>query len=119
MPVVGTPSVLTSSVPQSTLRAAIQSQQEAARSHATAIAQIEARQTQKVRELEDRLRQVIATSDAEKERYMTEQTKLESLVSHMDDLRQRTESGQQEQLKALEKLAQQRVAEETDMRKAD
>ncbi|KAE9289444.1 hypothetical protein PR003_g25556 [Phytophthora rubi] len=37
----------------------------------------------------------------------------------MDDLRQRTESGQQEQLKALEKLAQQRVAEETDMRKAD
>ncbi|KAE9338858.1 hypothetical protein PR003_g11304 [Phytophthora rubi] len=50
---------------------------------------------------------------------MTEQTKLESLVSHMDDLRQRTEAGQLEQLRALEKLAQQRVAKETDMRKAD
>ncbi|KAE9008277.1 hypothetical protein PF011_g10773 [Phytophthora fragariae] len=101
---------------QSTLCAATQSQQEAARSHAAAIAQIEARKT---RELEDRLKQVIATSNAEKERYMTEQTKLESLVSHMDDLRQRTEAGHLEQLRALEKLAQQRVANETDMRKAD
>ncbi|KAE8892763.1 hypothetical protein PF003_g23160 [Phytophthora fragariae] len=37
----------------------------------------------------------------------------------MDDLRQRTEAGHLEQLRALEKLAQQRVAKETDMRKAD
>ncbi|KAE8910826.1 hypothetical protein PF005_g18946 [Phytophthora fragariae] len=37
----------------------------------------------------------------------------------MDDLRQRTESGQQEELRAFEKLAQPRVAKETDMRKAD
>ncbi|KAE8968071.1 hypothetical protein PR001_g27902, partial [Phytophthora rubi] len=94
------------------------SQRDSAQSKATAWAHCNAEQIQR-NATEARLQAVLDDHRTERAKLHEEYQKLQAMNAQMPDAQRRTQTEQRKQLEGLERLAEQRVAAESDKRKED